>query len=193
MSSAPSVGVVDHGMGNLRSVTKALEAAGADVVLARSPETLHDMDALCVPGQGIFGRCIDDLNASGAADLVRSWIAEGRSYLGICLGMQILFESSAERGPISGLGILEGEVVRLPDTVTVPHIGWNEVAGEHYYFDHSYAPAPADDSVVDAWCEHGLRFAAIIRSGSIFATQFHPEKSGRAGIELLRDWVRSAA
>ena len=193
MSSAPKVGVVDHGMGNLRSVTKALEAAGANVELARSPETLHNMDALCVPGQGIFGRCIDDLHVSGAADLVRSWIAEGRPYLGICLGMQILFDSSAERGPVAGLGILRGEVVRLPATVTVPHIGWNEVAGEHYYFDHSYAPTPADDSVVDAWCDHGLRFAALIRSGPIFATQFHPEKSGRAGIELLRDWVRSAA
>lgn len=193
MIPAPTVGVVDHGMGNLRSVTKALEAAGAEVVLAPAPETLEDTDALCVPGQGIFGRCIDDLHATGAADLVRTWIDGGRPYLGICLGMQILFESSAERGPIAGLGILAGEVMRLPDTVTVPHIGWNEVAGEHYYFDHSYAPQPADPSVVDAWCEHGFRFAAVIRTRSIVATQFHPEKSGRAGIDLLRAWVRSVA
>lgn len=193
MIDGPRVGVVDHGMGNLRSVTKALEAAGADVVLSATPATLSDADALCVPGQGIFGRCIDALSASGSADLVRSWVADERPYLGICLGMQILFESSAERGPVRGLGILGGDVVRLPDAVTVPHIGWNEVVGDHYYFDHSYAPVPTDRDVVDAWCEHGLRFAAVVRTRSILATQFHPEKSGRVGIALLRGWVRSLA
>ncbi|MDQ4065150.1 MAG: imidazole glycerol phosphate synthase subunit HisH [Actinomycetota bacterium] len=180
-------------MGNLRSVSKALEAAGAEVVLSRSPAVLGATNALCVPGQGIFGRCREVLHETGVADLVRKWIDGGLPYLGICLGMQILFETSAERGPIAGLGILAGDVVRLPGTVTVPHIGWNEVAGEHYYFDHSYAPIPADPEVVEAWCDHGIRFAALIRSGSVFATQFHPEKSGRAGISLLSDWVKAVA
>jgi glutamine amidotransferase len=185
------VAVVDHGMGNLRSVQKALEAAGARTDVTDDPAAIDGADALCVPGQGIFGRCVDNLRAAGLDALISSWIEDGRPYLGICLGMQVLFESSEERGPVGGLGLLRGDVARLPASVRVPHMGWNTVGDEHFYFDHSYAARPADEGIVSGWAEHGGRWAARIDTGSILGVQFHPEKSGRAGIELLRRWLTS--
>jgi glutamine amidotransferase len=179
-------------MGNLRSVAKALEAAGARVRLASSPAEAGSADALCVPGQGIFGRCMAALGSTGFADLVRDWAAAERPFLGICLGMQVLFETS-EEGAAPGLGLLRGEVRRLPDRVTVPHIGWNTVGDTYSYFDHSYAAFPGDESIVAGWAEHGERFAAAVRAGSLLGVQFHPEKSGRDGIALLRRWVGEAA
>ena len=179
-------------MGNLRSVAKALEAAGARVSLTGSPSDAPSADALCVPGQGIFGRCMTALGSTGFGDLVRDWTAAGRPFLGICLGMQVLFESSEEGGE-PGLGLLPGEVRKLPERVTVPHIGWNTVGDTYYYFDHSYAVFPGDHSIVAGWAEHGERFAAMVRTGSILGVQFHPEKSGRDGIALLRKWVEEAA
>jgi glutamine amidotransferase len=183
------VAVLDHGMGNLRSVQKALEAAGAEATVTNEDATVDSADALCVPGQGIFGRCIDNLRATGLDRRVTSWIEGGRPYLGICLGMQVLFETSEERGPVTGLGVLAGRVVRLSGGVRVPHMGWNTVGDEHFYFDHSYAAKPGDDAIVSGWAEHGGRWAARIETGSILGVQFHPEKSGRAGIELLRKWL----
>jgi imidazole glycerol-phosphate synthase subunit HisH len=183
------VAVLDHGMGNLRSVQKALEAAGAYADVTADADTIEDCDALCVPGQGIFGRCVSNLRASGLDGHIARWIDAGRPYLGICLGMQVLFESSEERGPIEGLGLLSGRVARLGNGVRVPHIGWNTVGDEHFYFDHSYAVAPADESIVTGWSDHGGRWAARIESGPILGVQFHPEKSGRAGIDLLRAWL----
>lgn len=207
------VAVVDHGMGNLRSVAKALEAAGASVSIEGEPDALDSADAVCVPGQGIFGRCIDNLSHSGLDEKLGDWLRAARPYLGICLGMQILFETSEERGPVAGLGVLGGKVTLLgsssvgsatagPDGLNgfsrlrIPHIGWNTVAArgqkdEYFYFDHSYAVRPADDSIVTGWCEHGDAFAAAIRNDATTAVQFHPEKSGAAGIEYLRGWVKS--
>ena len=193
------VAVLDHGMGNLRSVGKALEAAGADVTVTNDLTTIDKQDALCVPGQGIFGRCVDNLTRDGAEELVRGWIAAERPFLGICLGMQVLFEHS-EEGDRKGLGILPGEVRRLTGPVSIPHIGWNtvsparrpsppRVADTFYYFDHSYAVYPDEASVVTGWCEHGERFAARVESGSILGVQFHPEKSGADGISLLKEWL----
>jgi glutamine amidotransferase len=194
------VAVLDHGMGNLRSVAKALEAAGADVVVTGEPSDIARADGLCVPGQGIFGRCMHSLEATGLGDLVRDWIRAERPYLGICLGMQILFESSEERGPQPGLGVLRGRVARLPSRVTVPHMGWNIVRGaasagpqnergRWFYFDHSYAAHPSADASVRGWCEHGDRFAAWVVEGAMTAVQFHPEKSSSEGISLLREWL----
>lgn len=185
------VAVVDHGMGNLRSVARALEAAGADVDVTGEPSAIARREALCVPGQGIFGRCMESVSATGIGDAVQDFIARERPFLGICLGMQILFDTS-EEDDSPGLGVVPGKVTRLPATVTVPHIGWNTVGEDYYYFDHSYAAHPQDDHIVDGWCEHGDRFAASIRRGSLFACQFHPEKSGRAGIRLLEAWVEKA-
>ncbi len=192
-----TVGVLDHGMGNLRSVAKALEASGAEVVVSAGEDALRRNVALCVPGQGIFGRCMRNLATTGLDAFIREWIEASRAYLGICLGLQVLFESSEEPGEVGeGLGALAGHVKRLPDEVRVPHIGWNEVATEdsdadYFYFDHSFAPHPADPAIVKGWCEHGDRFAAWIRTDSVTAVQFHPEKSSQAGIELLKGWVAS--
>lgn len=198
--------VVDHGMGNLRSVLRALEAAGASVSIESEPGALDSADAVCVPGQGIFGRCVDNLSDSGMDEKLGEWLRDDRPYLGICLGMQILFDTSEERGPVGGLGILGGTVTRLGGSsrrsaelggpVRIPHIGWNTVAArgqkdEYFYFDHSYAVRPADDSIVTGWCEHGDAFAAVIRKDATTAVQFHPEKSGARGIEYLRGWVKS--
>ena len=207
------VAVLDYGMGNLRSVAKALEAAGAETIVTSDSGDIDRSDALCVPGQGIFGRCIANLGAAGQDELVRTWIGDERPYLGICLGMQILFQRSEEgpNGAVEGLGILRGEVRRLagrarPDrktnvgNVRVPHMGWNQVAGErggtggeYYYFDHSYAVFARDETVVSGWCEHGQTFVAAIDKGPLTAVQFHPEKSGASGIALLEQWLESAA
>jgi glutamine amidotransferase len=187
-------------MGNLRSVAKALEAAGTSVIVTSTRSEIEAADALCVPGQGIFGRCMTNLARNGFDELVRDWIARERPYLGICLGMQILFEDSDENADVSGLEIVSGRVTKLPTDVPVPHIGWNTVSaskdasgeGDYFYFDHSFAAHPTDETVVTGWCGHGVTFAASIRTGSILGTQFHPEKSGRSGIHLLRDWSNSA-
>ena len=204
------VAVLDYGMGNLRSVAKALEAAGAEAMVTSDSADVDRTDALCVPGQGIFGRCVANLAKAGQDELVRTWIGDGRPYLGICLGMQILFERSEEgaKGEVGGLGILRGEVRRLSGrahktnvgTVRVPHMGWNQVAGErggtggeYYYFDHSYAVFTSDKKVVSGWCEHGQVFVAAIQREEVTAVQFHPEKSGASGIALLEKWLESAS
>ena len=185
------VAVLDHGMGNLRSVAKALEAAGADVVVTATARELEAADGLCVPGQGIFGRCVSNLRRLGLDSFVRSWVSDGKPFLGICLGMQVLFEACEEGAGEPGLGLFEGKVVRLPDKVPVPHIGWNTVNGEYFYFDHSFAVQPRGDEHVRGWCEHGDRFAAWIERDGLLAVQFHPEKSGTAGIGLLKEWAGS--
>jgi imidazole glycerol-phosphate synthase subunit HisH len=194
------VAVVDLGMGNLHSVAKGLAAAGADVDVVSAPAQARTHEALCVPGQGIFSRCVDRLGAAGWDEAMREWIDRGRPYFGICLGMQVLFDDSEETGhpgggPSTGLGVIPGRVARLPSGVTVPHMGWNTVAAngtrEYFYFDHSYACHPRDIATVAGWCEHGGRFAAWVRWGSVEAVQFHPEKSGRAGIALLKKWVEA--
>ena len=192
-----NLAVLDHGMGNLRSVAKAFEAAGAHVVITSEIDEFRRADALCVPGQGVFGRCMRNLEARRQRDAVIEWIESEKPFFGICLGMQILFDSSEEQGPIDGLGLIPGRVTKLQGAVRVPHIGWNTLAPSdgdqaptrYFYFDHSYAVHPADDSIVTAWCEHGQRFAAWIATGSVMAVQFHPEKSGDKGLKLLKEWV----
>ena len=156
-------------------------------------------DALVVPGQGHFGSCVVNLGAR--LSTVRAWINDGRPYFGICLGLQVLFDSS-EESPEPGASIFAGEVLKLPATVKVPHIGWNEVRGgdgvslfdgieplTRFYFVHSYYPKPSDDSVVAATTIHGIGFACAVARDNVVATQFHPEKSGEAGHQLLQNFV----
>jgi imidazole glycerol-phosphate synthase subunit HisH len=183
------VAVLDHGMGNLHSVAKALEAAGGRVSVTSEPAVINRCDALCVPGQGVFGRCISNLRTLGLDGLIEDWIASNNPYLGICLGMQVLFDHSEEGGGLEGLGVLRGPVRRLSNGIRIPHIGWNSLGDDYFYFDHSYAAFPQDEGIVDAWCEHGGRWAAAVRRDSILGVQFHPEKSGRAGIALLTQWL----
>jgi len=204
VSSAVTVGLVDYGSGNLRSVGKALEASGAQVTLLTQPARLDDLDALVVPGVGSFGDCARNLRASGLWDPLLEWLRAGRPYLGICLGYQLLFESSEESPGVEGLGYLPGRVVRFkPRGLKIPHMGWNTLseargplyeglaAAPSFYFVHSFYPVPADDDLISARCEYGEVFAASISREAIHAVQFHPEKSQTAGLALLRSFLSS--
>ena len=195
----PTVTVLDFGMGNLRSVAKALERAGATVEVTADIDPAAD--ALVVPGQGHFGSCVVNLGAR--MDEVRAWIDGGKPYLGICLGLQVLFEGSEEEPARAGMGVLDGVVRKLPPGLKVPHIGWNEVTpreGLHvfdgiapatrFYFVHSYYP---DTTEVAATTDYGITFACAARRDNVLATQFHPEKSGDAGAALLRNYVGGLA
>lgn len=188
------VTVLDYGMGNLRSVAKSFERVGASVEIATEVPG-GDAGLLVVPGQGHFGACVRTLGPQ--MDAVRDWIAVGRPYLGICLGLQVLFASS-EEDDATGLGAFEGRVIRFRDAVTVPHIGWNTISAgpaggpwldgfedERFYFVHSFFPAPADEAEIAAVTEHGERFCSAVARDAVFATQFHPEKSGDVGLALL--------
>lgn len=192
--SGPEVVVLDYGMGNLHSVSKAVERAGAEVRLVTSPGDLGTSDALVLPGVGNFGRCAENLRAAGLDQSVLGWLDADRPFLGICVGMQLLFEGSDESDQ-PGLGVLEGRVVRIPSEVRVPHMGWNTVEGAGpifegiddpwFYFVHSYAA----DSQGVGMCEYGLRFAAAVERGQMWATQFHPEKSAAGGLRVLANFV----
>jgi glutamine amidotransferase len=205
-NGSKSIGVVDYGSGNLRSVCKALEAMGASVSLVAEAAQLDRFDAIVVPGVGAFGDCADNLRASGLWEPLREWLQAGRPYLGICLGYQLLFESSEESPGRQGLGLLPGRVVRFRgDRLKIPHIGWNTLRATrgpiykslaenpYFYFVHSYFPVPADQDIVSAQCEYGGPFAASISSGSLHATQFHPEKSQASGLTLLKNFLETLA
>jgi glutamine amidotransferase len=202
------IAVVDVCSGNLRSVERALAKAGGDVVVTRDANVVRRADKIVVPGQGAFGIFMRGLVERGLGDAVREAIASGRPYLGICLGMQVLFDTSEEQGPCPGLGVVSGRVERIVATaphIKVPHIGWNRVVrhrddpmlagvadGAHLYFDHSYHAVPDDRSLVALDAEHGIRITAAIRRDNLFACQFHPEKSQAVGLHLLRNFVERA-
>lgn len=218
-----TVAVVDTGSGNLRSVEKALAEVGARVVVTGDPDAVARADKLVVPGQGAFGACVRGLGEAGG-DLrtaVLDAVRAGKPFLGICLGLQILFDASDESPGCAGLGLLRGRVVRFradapggaeadggapgPAARKIPHMGWNACAlgaaaadspilrgiadGTYFYFVHSYYPVPDDASVVALWSDYGVRFCAAVAREHLFACQFHPEKSQRAGLQLLRNFV----
>ena len=204
------IAVIDTGICNLRSVTKALEAVGAAPVVVRTPLELDGSgaEALVLPGVGALRDCVLSLCSSGLDGAVREWIRLERPFLGVCLGMQALFDES-EEGGVKGLGILAGRVVRfrLPRPLKVPHMGWNTVRflqpgsplqeglaqdGESFYFVHSYHCAPQDRSLVLAECDYGRPFVAAIARGRVFATQFHPEKSQAKGLRIYRNFAALA-
>ncbi len=199
---SPSVVVLDYGSGNLRSAQRALQAAGADVSVTDDLDAARETPGLVVPGVGAFAACMAGLRAVGGDDVVRERVADGRPVLGICVGMQVLFERGVEHGErTAGIGVLPGEVTRLQAEI-VPHTGWNTVAApegsvlfeglgdERFYFVHSYAAHDVPDAQVTR-AEHGEEFAAAVERGPLSATQFHPEKSGRAGTRLLANWLRT--
>jgi glutamine amidotransferase len=201
-----SVAILDYGMGNLRSVRRAVERVGGSPVVTSDPAEAARADAAVVPGVGAFGACMRGLSQTGLDAVVRELATAGRPILGVCLGMQVLFESS-EEDPDPGLGLLPGVVRRLPagPGVKVPHMGWNEVrwtedhpltrgipSGTRFYFVHSYAPDVTPDVTV-GMTEHGREFTAAVAHGSVFATQFHPERSGDAGLALYEAFVKESS
>jgi imidazole glycerol-phosphate synthase subunit HisH len=198
------IAVVDYGMGNLRSVSKALEhvAPDAEVVVTAEPGTILACDRVVVPGQGAMPDCMRQLGASGAREAVIE-AAGKKPFLGLCIGVQMLFERG-EEGDTPGLGLLPGRVPRLAGQgLEIPHMGWNEVIQERshplwqgiadrtrFYFVHSYYPAPREPSLVAATCIYGAPFTCAVARDNIFAVQFHPEKSQSAGLQLLSNFVR---
>jgi imidazole glycerol-phosphate synthase subunit HisH len=202
------IGVVDYGMGNRRSVQKALEHVGAEVALTEDREVLGECAGLVVPGVGAFPEAMRRLNELGLSELIRGRAADGVPVLGICLGMQLLLERSEELQPTDGLGLIRGEVTCLaPGTLRIPHIGWNEVTFERpspltaglpaggcpFYHVHSLAARPHDPDDVVGSTEYGERFATIVAHGSVFGVQFHPEKSSAHGLRMLESFVDMCA
>ncbi len=196
--------VLDYGIGNLRSAEKALQHVGADAALTADPERVADADAVVLPGVGSFGPCAAALASSGLDTVARRAVAEGVPFLGICVGMQLLYESSEESPGAVGLGVLPGTVRRLPAGVKHPQMQWNTLevrrddelfeglgADPWMYFVHSFAAEVTEDVV--ATCDYGGPVVAAARRGSVWAVQFHPEKSGRPGLDLLANFVRIAA
>jgi glutamine amidotransferase len=199
--------IVDYGVGNLRSVQKALERVGATAVVTSNPATLDTAQGVVLPGVGAFGDGMDNLRARRLVDPILRQVENGKPLLGICLGMQLLFEESEEMGNHQGLGLLPGRVVRFPDAeLKVPHIGWNQLRmaaprpemallegmkdGAYAYFVHSYYPVPAEPGDLLAMTEYGLEFASVVGRGRIWGAQFHPEKSQDVGLQLLRNYAR---
>ncbi|AHF92255.1 imidazole glycerol phosphate synthase [Opitutaceae bacterium TAV5] len=212
----PTIAVIDNGICNLRSVTKALEAVGASVRVVRSAAEISaaHADGLVLPGVGALGDCVASLRASGIDDTVRGWIRDDRPFLGVCLGMQALFEHSEEGGNgdgTRGLGVFPGKVIHFrlaPELgLKIPHMGWNTLrftqpasplaaglltTGEAFYFVHSYHCVPADARLVLAECDYGGAFTAAIARGNCFATQFHPEKSQAKGLQIYKNFAAIA-
>lgn len=192
--------IVDYQMGNLRSVQKGLERVGGQARISSDSHEIATAEKLILPGVGAFGDAMAEINRRDLAGPIRDFVASGRPFLGICLGLQLLFERGFEHGEHQGLGILAGDVVRfdLPASMKVPHMGWNTVRrhsdapilreiadGTHFYFVHSYYVRPADPEVVALSCDYGGEFCAMVWKDNLYATQFHPEKSQADGLKLL--------
>jgi glutamine amidotransferase len=202
-----TIGIVDHGMGNRRSVEKALERVGARVALTGDHDALRAADGLVVPGVGAFAAAMRAMRELGLDELVVERAGEGTPVLGLCLGMQLLFDSSTELGGDRGLGLLPGRVVALePGALKIPHIGWNEVTftrasplleglGEHaaFYHVHSFVAAPDEESDILGRGDYGGRFTSIVGRGDVYGVQFHPEKSSAAGLALLANFTSVCA
>jgi glutamine amidotransferase len=195
------VAVVNYGVGNLRSIRKGLEKSGAQVQITHKSADLRDADAIVLPGVGAFAPAVK--NMAPISDVVAEAMNDGKPILGVCLGLQLLFTQSSEGESIRGLDFISGDVVRLPESVKTPQMGWNTIdfAKSHplldgvkdhsyVYFVHSYYPQPTDPDVVVTTTEYGVRFPSMVAKKNLFATQFHPEKSSKTGLMMLKNFVR---
>ncbi len=198
------IAIIDYDAGNLRSVEKALLALGETPVITRDPEELLGADKVILPGVGSFGDAMGKLHQYGLVDVIRRVTAKGTPFLGICLGLQLLFESSSESPGVGGLGILPGRILKIPDSfgLKVPHVGWNSLEirpgaalfsgipdGSYVYFVHSFYLEAEDPSIVAATAQYGVNIHASVEQGNVFACQFHPEKSGDVGLAILRNFI----
>ncbi|MFQ5449734.1 MAG: imidazole glycerol phosphate synthase subunit HisH [Nitrospinaceae bacterium] len=206
------IAVIDYGMGNLRSVQKAFEAVGARAVVTSRPSVILSADAVVLPGVGAFKDCMDNLDRLNLIDVVRKSVQSGKPFLGICLGLQLLFHQSEEFGQVPGLGVLPGEVVGFANRISpsdpggplkIPHMGWNTVQIKHgnplfssipnnsyFYFVHSYYVVPKNPDDVAATTRYGIDFVSSIHHENVHAFQFHPEKSQKLGLTLLKNFAR---
>lgn len=201
----PKTAIIDYGMGNLRSVQKGFERVGVDAVVTRDPGRIRAAAGVVLPGVGAFGACMDNLREYGLIDVVHDVIDNGKPFLGICLGMQLLFDESEEFGPVQGLGILPGRCVRFrppaQSDLRVPHMGWNQIAQRQriphlegiddrafVYFVHSFYVVPSDPSVIATSTDYGGEFVSSVAKDNIFACQFHPEKSQSIGLRILANF-----
>ena len=199
------IAIVDYGMGNLRSVSKAFQSQEFPAVVTRDPQEISIASGLALPGVGAFGDCVKNLSEYGLIEPILKFIDSGKPFLGICLGLQVLFEESEEAPGVKGLGLIKGKVVRFPDFkaehLKVPHMGWNQVTitketpvlkgvpeNSWFYFVHSYYPEPEDDGVSAVKTTYGFEFTAAIAKDNIFASQFHPEKSSELGLKIIRNF-----
>jgi len=195
------IAIIDYGAGNLRSVKKAFDYLQIESQVVSNREQLADAEKVVLPGVGAFGAAVEKLQESGFYDSIRDWLKADRPFLGICLGMQLLFETSSESPGVKGLSIFEGVNLRF-NSGKVPQIGWNPVQikklsrlfdgiadGSYFYFLHGYFIAPANQYLVTATTEYGISYPSMIEQGNICAVQFHPEKSGDVGLKLLKNWV----
>jgi len=200
------ISIVDYGMGNLRSVSKAFETQGFKVSVTSSPDDINKASGLVLPGVGAFGECMANLGRLGLIEPIKDYINSGRPFLGICLGFQILFEDSEESPGVKGLGLFKGRVVRFPDfgkkRIKVPQMGWNTInfdsgsnvlnsipEGTWFYFVHSYYVDPEENGLSIITSNYGIEFTAAVEKDNIFACQFHPEKSGRFGLDLVKNFA----
>ena len=197
------IALIDYGSGNLRSVSKALEHEGAQVTLVDRPEGLRQASSVVLPGVGSFGDCVSNLQQRGLWEPLREWLQNDRPFLGICLGYQMLFESSEESPEIPGFGFFKGKVRRFADQgLKIPHMGWNTLdLKEHclwrglppdpyFFFVHSYFPQPEEESIITSRATYGESFAASVAKGRVAAMQFHPEKSQGVGLQVLRNFIQ---
>lgn len=200
------IAIIDYGVGNLFSVEKALAALGADAKITSDARTIAAADKIVLPGVGAFGDCMENLTATGLIPTIKDFVKTGKPMLGICVGLQILFEGSEESIGVAGLGLLKGKVRRIQAPgLKVPHMGWNSLTIQsprqsldlfqglsekpYVYFVHSYHAVPQDSSIVTATTEYGSELTAAVAKGNIQATQFHPEKSGDVGLAILKNFI----
>lgn len=199
------IAIIDYDAGNIKSVEKALLYLGQDAVITRDPKVILAADGVILPGVGAFGDAMEKLQAYGLVPVIRQCVQANQPFLGICLGLQLLFESSEESPGVEGLGVLRGKVVRLPEDagLKIPHIGWNDLKfpncgrlfqgireGAYVYFVHSYYLMAEEAGIVTATTEYGAVIHASVEKGNVFACQFHPEKSSDTGLQILRNFVR---
>jgi imidazole glycerol-phosphate synthase subunit HisH len=202
----PKVGIVDYGMGNLRSVQKGLQKVGAEAELCADPGQLNAFDGLILPGVGAFGDAMDNIRSRGLDKALKERISSGTQLLGICLGLQLLFDYSEEHGRNEGLGVIPGRVIRLPDGVKVPHMGWNVLNmkrdvplfeglsdGDRFYFVHSFYCEPTGEEWTIGTTPYGLDFTCAARNNNVWGLQFHPEKSSLLGLKILDNFKNMVA
>ena len=190
------IAIIDYGAGNLRSIRRALETNGADTIITSDPDVVRRADAVVLPGVGHAGHAIGEIERRGLAPAIKDSVESGKPFLGICVGMQVLFEHQ-EEGDTQGFGFLKGNVRAIEGAEKLPHIGWNQVStgeddglnDDYFYFVHSFVAEPSNPADVAATSSYGEEFAVVVKSGNVWGTQFHPEKSGPAGIDFLGSWV----